>query len=72
MLSAILPSYLLQFIFTGKVLEFENHLTYGCMMSSYLPNSNRLSVVILKDLEAALRASLLFCFNPASIFYSSM
>ncbi|XP_047307842.1 GPI mannosyltransferase 2 isoform X2 [Impatiens glandulifera] len=32
----------------------------------------RLSVVILKDRDAALRASLLFCFNPASIFYSSI
>ncbi|XP_048425973.1 GPI mannosyltransferase 2 [Pyrus x bretschneideri] len=31
----------------------------------------RLSVVIL-DHEAAVRASILFCFNPASIFYSSM
>ncbi|XP_044482746.1 GPI mannosyltransferase 2 [Mangifera indica] len=32
----------------------------------------RLSVMILKDPEAALRASMLFCFNPASIFYSSI
>ncbi|XP_010535916.1 PREDICTED: GPI mannosyltransferase 2 isoform X2 [Tarenaya hassleriana] len=32
----------------------------------------RLSVIILKDPEAALRASILFCFNPASIFYSSI
>ncbi|XP_050368774.1 uncharacterized protein LOC126786857 [Argentina anserina] len=32
----------------------------------------RLSVIILKDHEAALRASILFCFNPASIFYSSI
>lgn len=32
----------------------------------------RLSVFILKDAEAAMRASLLFCFNPASIFYSSI
>ncbi|KAM1354368.1 hypothetical protein PS2_028516 [Malus domestica] len=32
----------------------------------------RLSVVILKDQEAAVRASILFCFNPASIFYSSI
>ncbi|KAJ0020166.1 hypothetical protein Pint_31359 [Pistacia integerrima] len=32
----------------------------------------RLSVMILKDPEAALRASILFCFNPASIFYSSI
>ncbi|TQE12820.1 hypothetical protein C1H46_001466 [Malus baccata] len=28
----------------------------------------RLSVVILKDQEAAVRASVLFCFNPASIY----
>ncbi|XP_058200462.1 uncharacterized protein LOC131315320 isoform X4 [Rhododendron vialii] len=33
---------------------------------------NRLSVIILKDREGALRASILFCFNPASIFYSSI
>ncbi|KAL5832321.1 hypothetical protein ACOSQ4_017675 [Xanthoceras sorbifolium] len=32
----------------------------------------RLSVMILKDPEAAFRASILFCFNPASIFYSSI
>ncbi|KAG5517709.1 hypothetical protein RHGRI_038180 [Rhododendron griersonianum] len=32
----------------------------------------RLSVIILKDREGALRASILFCFNPASIFYSSI
>ncbi|KAM6545564.1 hypothetical protein CsatB_026300 [Cannabis sativa] len=31
-----------------------------------------LSVIVLKDRDAALRASLLFCFNPASIFYSSI
>ncbi|OWM69262.1 hypothetical protein CDL15_Pgr025449 [Punica granatum] len=30
----------------------------------------RLSLAILKDPEASLRASILFCFNPASIFYS--
>ncbi|OMO80937.1 GPI mannosyltransferase 2-like protein [Corchorus capsularis] len=32
----------------------------------------RLSVIVLKDPNAALRASVLFCFNPASIFYSSI
>ncbi|TXG68198.1 hypothetical protein EZV62_003133 [Acer yangbiense] len=32
----------------------------------------RLAVVMLKDPEAAFRASILFCFNPASIFYSSI
>ncbi|KAL9237711.1 hypothetical protein vseg_012229 [Gypsophila vaccaria] len=32
----------------------------------------RLSVVVLKDRDASLRASILFCFNPASIFYSSI
>ncbi|KAL3497988.1 hypothetical protein ACH5RR_040720 [Cinchona calisaya] len=32
----------------------------------------RLSVLILNDPEVALRASILFCFNPASIFYSSI
>ncbi|WCJ41545.1 GPI mannosyltransferase 2 [Euphorbia peplus] len=32
----------------------------------------RLSVVILKDPDMALQASILFCFNPASIFYSSI
>ncbi|KAL0416156.1 UNVERIFIED_CONTAM: GPI mannosyltransferase 2 [Sesamum latifolium] len=31
-----------------------------------------LSVFVLKDREVALRASVLFCFNPASIFYSSI
>lgn len=32
----------------------------------------RLSFVILKDSKASLLASILFCFNPASIFYSSI
>ncbi|XVE78778.1 hypothetical protein DITRI_Ditri14bG0005300 [Diplodiscus trichospermus] len=32
----------------------------------------RLSVIILKDPNTALRACVLFCFNPASIFYSSI
>lgn len=32
----------------------------------------RLSLAVLKDPEVALRASILFCFNPASIFYSSI
>uniref|UniRef100_A0A804NIH8 GPI mannosyltransferase 2 n=1 Tax=Zea mays TaxID=4577 RepID=A0A804NIH8_MAIZE len=32
----------------------------------------RLSVLILKDQKAAYRASVLFCFNPASVFYSSL
>ncbi|KAJ6430734.1 hypothetical protein OIU84_018278 [Salix udensis] len=32
----------------------------------------RVSVIVLKDPEAAFQASILFCFNPASIFYSSL
>ncbi|KAJ4824739.1 hypothetical protein Tsubulata_014998 [Turnera subulata] len=32
----------------------------------------RVSIIILGDADAALRASILFCFNPASIFYSSI
>ncbi|PIN11726.1 putative Dolichyl-phosphate-mannose-protein mannosyltransferase [Handroanthus impetiginosus] len=32
----------------------------------------RLSLIVLKDSEVSLRASILFCFNPASIFYSSI
>ncbi|XP_065866343.1 uncharacterized protein [Euphorbia lathyris] len=32
----------------------------------------RLSVLILKDADMAMQASILFCFNPASIFYSSI
>ncbi|GER40166.1 GPI mannosyltransferase [Striga asiatica] len=32
----------------------------------------QLSVAVLEDQEVALRASVLFCFNPASIFYSSI
>ncbi|KAL3640486.1 hypothetical protein CASFOL_015454 [Castilleja foliolosa] len=31
-----------------------------------------LSCMVLKNKEVALRASILFCFNPASIFYSSI
>ncbi|QCD82893.1 phosphatidylinositol glycan [Vigna unguiculata] len=32
----------------------------------------RLSLTLLKDPDTALRATLLFCFNPASVFYSSI
>ncbi|KAL6643592.1 hypothetical protein ACP70R_018358 [Stipagrostis hirtigluma subsp. patula] len=32
----------------------------------------RLSALILKDQKAAYRASVVFCFNPASVFYSSL
>ncbi|KAG9457730.1 hypothetical protein H6P81_002238 [Aristolochia fimbriata] len=32
----------------------------------------RLSLLVLEDSEAAYRASIFFCFNPASIFYSSV
>ncbi|KAL6842118.1 hypothetical protein ACP4OV_028097 [Aristida adscensionis] len=32
----------------------------------------RLSALILKDRKTAYRASVLFCFNPASVFYSSL
>ncbi|VFQ69908.1 unnamed protein product [Cuscuta campestris] len=32
----------------------------------------RLSVIVVKDSELAMRASLLFCLNPASVFYSSI
>ncbi|CAF2115824.1 BnaC08g41770D [Brassica napus] len=32
----------------------------------------RVSVIVLKDAEASFRASVMFCFNPASIFYSSI
>ncbi|XP_052186716.1 uncharacterized protein LOC127797663 [Diospyros lotus] len=39
------------------------------LAASYL---YKLSVIILKDREGALRATILFCFNPASIFYSSI
>ncbi|BBH04314.1 transferases, transferring hexosyl groups [Prunus dulcis] len=33
---------------------------------------NNIAFVIVADHDAALRASILFCFNPASIFYSSI
>ncbi|KAL1810251.1 hypothetical protein ACET3Z_027241 [Daucus carota] len=33
---------------------------------------HRLSVIVLKYKRTALRASILFCFNPASIFFSSI
>ncbi|KAK9170534.1 hypothetical protein Syun_002674 [Stephania yunnanensis] len=32
----------------------------------------RLSAIVLKDRKASLLATILFCFNPASIFYSSV
>ncbi|KAG6401789.1 hypothetical protein SASPL_138654 [Salvia splendens] len=32
----------------------------------------RLSVIVMKDEKVALRAAILFCFNPASVFYSSV
>ncbi|KAG2675167.1 hypothetical protein I3760_13G172200 [Carya illinoinensis] len=35
-------------------------------------NFYKLSVIILKDSDSALWASILFCFNPASVFYSAI
>ncbi|CAN8294128.1 unnamed protein product [Cochlearia groenlandica] len=32
----------------------------------------RVSAIVLKDTEASFRASVMFCFNPASVFYSSI
>ncbi|KAG7603832.1 GPI mannosyltransferase 2 [Arabidopsis thaliana x Arabidopsis arenosa] len=34
--------------------------------------ANSVSVIVLKDTEASFRASIIFCFNPASIFYSTI
>lgn len=48
-------------------LNFVSHHDF-CFNSMF----HRLSVAVFKDQDVALRASILFCFNPASIFYSSM
>lgn len=51
--------------FSGYVI---NNVAFVCAaLCLYL-----LSVIVLKDRELAFRASILFCFNPASIFYSSI
>ncbi|KAK7317903.1 hypothetical protein RJT34_02513 [Clitoria ternatea] len=52
------------------------------LLSAYLINNlafilaalyfHKLSLTVLKDPQLALRASILFCFNPASVFYSSI
>ncbi|KAM7473836.1 hypothetical protein LguiB_021079 [Lonicera macranthoides] len=45
---------------------------WACESKGLAPFHIRLSVIVLKDPEAALRATILSCFNPASIFYSSI
>ncbi|RZC60665.1 hypothetical protein C5167_022421 [Papaver somniferum] len=37
-----------------------------------LLDTEQISIILLKDRKTAFRASMLFCFNPASIFYSSI
>ncbi|CAN4114103.1 unnamed protein product [Withania somnifera] len=49
---------------TGNYLLFFNYWNFSKLFL--------LSAIILKDSELALRASILFCLNPASIFYSSI
>ncbi|KAM7473861.1 hypothetical protein LguiB_021104 [Lonicera macranthoides] len=75
-LSPFLSSPQQQYIFTGMVfiiaLVGVHSLCATLVSLSVEGFVIWLSVIVLKDPEAALRASILFCFNPASIVYSSM
>ncbi|KAK7368272.1 hypothetical protein VNO80_10297 [Phaseolus coccineus] len=65
-----------------SLLSFLPTQTPLFILSAYLINNlafvlaalyfYRLSLTLLKDPQTALRATLLFCFNPASVFYSSI
>ncbi|KAI5011009.1 hypothetical protein ZWY2020_013146 [Hordeum vulgare] len=54
------------------VLVISGHVLNNVAFVAAAAYFYRLSVLILKDSEAAYRASVLFCFNPASVFYSSL
>uniref|UniRef100_A0ACD5YIA5 Uncharacterized protein n=1 Tax=Avena sativa TaxID=4498 RepID=A0ACD5YIA5_AVESA len=54
------------------VLVISGHILNNVAFVAAAAYFYRLSVLILKDSGAAYRASVLFCFNPASVFYSSL
>nr|CAB3465944.1 unnamed protein product [Digitaria exilis] len=54
------------------VLVLSGHVLNNVAFVAAAAYFYRLSVLILKDRKAAYRASVLFCFNPASVFYSSL
>ncbi|KAM0855607.1 hypothetical protein ACQ4PT_049672 [Festuca glaucescens] len=54
------------------VLVISGHVLNNLAFVAAAAYFYRLSVLILKDSGAAYRASVLFCFNPASVFYSSL
>ncbi|XP_044967887.1 GPI mannosyltransferase 2-like isoform X2 [Hordeum vulgare subsp. vulgare] len=54
------------------VLVISGHVLNNVAFVAAAAYFYRLSVLILKDSGAAYRASVLFCFNPASVFYSSL
>ncbi|KAM3370216.1 hypothetical protein ACQJBY_017859 [Aegilops geniculata] len=54
------------------VLVISGHVLNNVAFVAAAAYFYRLSVLILKDSGAACRASVLFCFNPASVFYSSL
>ncbi|KAL5225099.1 hypothetical protein ABZP36_011738 [Zizania latifolia] len=60
-----LLGYRAVFVISGYVL---NNFAFVAAAAYFY----RLSVLILKSPSAAYRASVLFCFNPASVFYSSL
>uniref|UniRef100_A0ACD5Y8I1 Uncharacterized protein n=1 Tax=Avena sativa TaxID=4498 RepID=A0ACD5Y8I1_AVESA len=54
------------------VLVISGHILNNVAFVAAAAYFYRLSVLILKDSGAAYQASVLFCFNPASVFYSSL
>ncbi|XP_068660456.1 uncharacterized protein [Aristolochia californica] len=54
------------------VLALSGYVTSNVAFTFAAVYLYRLSCLVLEDSEAAFRASIFFCFNPASIFYSSV
>ncbi|XP_038695242.1 GPI mannosyltransferase 2-like isoform X2 [Tripterygium wilfordii] len=72
LLSRTVFAWLVPLIGFRAVLGFSGYVVSNVAFVLAAVYFYRLSVVILKDSEAAFRSSILFCFNPASIFYSSI
>ncbi|XP_015960212.1 uncharacterized protein LOC107484108 [Arachis duranensis] len=71
-LSRFLSPIFAPFVGHRAVLAFSGYLICNVAFVFAALYLYRLSMIILKDPEIAFRATILFCFNPASIFYSSI
>lgn len=70
--SRTLFSFFVPFIGHRAVLALSGYVINNLAFVLAALYFHKLSTIILKEPEIALRATILFCFNPASIFYSSI